>query len=118
MNDLFDRYLDDHARLHKKPSTVEQDEVLLRKYLRPYFESRRVGEVVRADIVNWHLSLAQIPDRANRGIALLSKAFNLAEAWGWRDAAWDRSGQRQKRVTNNVRRTGSGHRTSQRIRSN
>ncbi|NKW71908.1 tyrosine-type recombinase/integrase [Rhodobacteraceae bacterium R_SAG10] len=84
MNDLFDRYLDDHARLHKKPSSVEQDEMLLRKYLRPSLGSKRVSEVVRADIINWHRSLAQIPYRANRGIALLSKAFNLAEAWGWR----------------------------------
>ena len=84
MNSLFDRYLDEHAKVHKKPSSVAQDEMLLASYLRSYFGARKVADIGRADVVKWHRTLAHFPYRANRGIALLSKALNLAEVWGWR----------------------------------
>jgi integrase len=84
MNSLFDRYLDEHAKVHKKPSSIAQDEMLLRSYLRPFFGAKKVTDVGRTDVAKWHRTLAHIPYRANRGIALLSKALNLAEVWGWR----------------------------------
>ena len=77
MHELFDRYMSDHALVHKKPASAEQDEMLIRLYLRPALGSKKVGDVSRADVEKWHRNLSEIPYRANRGIALLSKAMNL-----------------------------------------
>lgn len=82
MSDLFDRYLTDHAQRHKKPLSVRGDRSLIEKHLRPAFGSIPIGEVTRARIAKWHGGLATTPYQANRGLALLSKVFHLAEVWG------------------------------------
>ncbi len=84
MAELFDRYLSDHARPNKKPRSVEEDERLIRLHLNPAFGRRKVAEVTRGEIDRWHKSMKATPGAANRGRALLSKAMNLAEVWGWR----------------------------------
>ena len=81
---MFDRYLGDHARPTKKASSFAEDEQLLKDYLRPAFDKRKVHEVTRADVDRFHKGLAHKPYRANRALALLSKAMNLAEVRGWR----------------------------------
>lgn len=84
MNDLFDRYLKDHARPTKKASSLVEDEQLLRDYLRPAFGGRKVHDLNRGEVDRFHKGLVAKPTRANRALALLSKAMNLAEAWGLR----------------------------------
>ena len=84
MNDLFDRYLSDHARIHKKPSSLAEDERLIRMYLRDAFGKQKIAEVTRDDVQKFHNNLQQKPYRANRALAVLSKAFNLAEIWSLR----------------------------------
>ncbi len=84
MAELFERYLEDHARPHKKASSVKDDEGLIRCLMLPAFRRRKVAEVMRADVDGFHKGLKGTPYRANRALALLSKAFNLAEVWGWR----------------------------------
>jgi integrase len=84
MTSLFERYLEDHARPHKKASSIRDDEGLIRQMLRPAFGRRKVKELTRADVDAFHKSLKKTPYRANRALALLSKALNLAEVWGWR----------------------------------
>ena len=81
---LFDRYMTDHAKPHKRVSSVAEDKRLITAYLSPAFGRHKVAEVTRADVDRFHKGLADKPYRANRCIALLSKAFNLAEMWGWR----------------------------------
>jgi integrase len=84
MTELFMRYMNDHARPHKRASSVAEDEALIALYLANAFGRRKVTEVTRADVDRFHKALASKPYRANRCLALLSKAFNLAEVWGWR----------------------------------
>jgi integrase len=84
MADLFERYLEDHARAHKKASSVKDDEGLIRCLLLPTFRHRKVAKVTRADVDGFHKGLKGTPYRANRALALLSKSFNLAEVWDWR----------------------------------
>ena len=84
MSELFDRYLSDHARPHKKPSSIANDERLLAKRLVPAFGHKKVAEIARADVADFHNSLTNTPYEANRALALLSKAFNLAEIWEMR----------------------------------
>ncbi|MFT4792830.1 MAG: integrase [Paracoccaceae bacterium] len=85
MAELFERYLTDHARPHKRASSVAEDERQIRDHLTPFFGKMKVAEVQRASVIDFHRSLADRPYAANRALALLSKAFNLAELWGWRD---------------------------------
>jgi integrase len=84
VTNLLDRYLSDHARPHKKPRSVEEDERLIRLHLSPALGRRKVAEVTRDEIDRWHKSMKATPGAANRARALLSKAMNLAEVWGWR----------------------------------
>ncbi len=84
MGELFDRYLSDHARKKKKASSVEHDEISIRLYLRPELGKKKVADVMRADVTALHSRHSEKPYMANRLLALLSKAFNLAEIWGLR----------------------------------
>jgi integrase len=84
MNELFDRYLTDHAEAHKKPRSIEQDRRLIDVHLRTALGAKKIIDVARADIASLHKKLAETPYQANRALALLSKAMNLAESWGLR----------------------------------
>jgi integrase len=46
--------------------------------------NKSVEGITRREIAEFHHSLSHIPIAANRCISLLSKAFNLAELWGYR----------------------------------
>ncbi|MEE9386801.1 MAG: site-specific integrase [Nannocystaceae bacterium] len=83
--ELGDRFLREHARVHKKPSSVRMDETNLERHVLPRIGARKVAEVRHTEIVRLHQSIgAKTPGAANRVLALLSKMFNLAEKWGVR----------------------------------
>jgi integrase len=79
--ELCDRYLDEHARPHKKPSSVEEDRRNIEKHVKPMLGSRKVASVTVADVQRLHRGMRDRPIAANRTLALLSKMFNLAEKW-------------------------------------
>ena len=83
-NEVAERYLQEHAELKKKASSLEADKRLLAKTLRPVLGSRKIKRIDRFEIQKLHHSLRGTPYKANRAIALLSKMFNLAEKWGIR----------------------------------
>jgi integrase len=87
MAELFDRYISDHALPHKKPLSIEADRRLIRLHLMPAFGRRKVAELAREEVDRWHKGMRDRPGAANRALALLSKALNLAEKWGWRPDA-------------------------------
>lgn len=99
MSELFDRYLEEHAAVHKKPRSYDEDWGLIHggsrgadgKASKPYhgtlghhFAKMQVVAVSREHVMKFHGGLKATPYRANRAIALLSKAMNLAEVWGLR----------------------------------
>jgi len=104
MADLWKRYLDEHARPHKKPSSVSTDERNWQNHLAPVMGTMKLDAVTRSDVVKLHTEIgrqhthARTSKRrekrkpimrggkgvANRVLALLSKMFNCAEAWGLR----------------------------------
>ena len=86
MRKMCDLYLADYARLHKKPKSVEDDTRYIEKDIKPRLGSKSLSEIGSKDIVKIHSSLADKPIKANRLLALLSKIFNLAEEWEYRDA--------------------------------
>ena len=86
MRKMCDLYLEDYARLHKKPKSVEDDTRYIEKDIKPRLGSKSLSEIRSKDIVKIHSSLAGTPIKANRLLALLSKIFNLSEEWEYRDA--------------------------------
>ena len=84
LSELAERYLNEHARVKKKPSSVRMDESNLRGHVLPQLGHRRVDQLSRADVGSLHHSMRATPGAANRVLALLSKLFNLAERWGLR----------------------------------
>lgn len=84
VDDMCDRFMKEHAEPFKKARSVEHDKSKIKNYIRPLLGKRKVAEVSKADILTLHGSLSTKPATANQVLALLSKAFNLAEDWEWR----------------------------------
>jgi integrase len=78
------RYLTEHAATNKKPRSVVTDRINLDLNILPALGSKRFTEIARDDIKRLHHGLRHKPGAANRCLSLLSKMFNLAEAWGVR----------------------------------
>lgn len=78
------RYMRDHAKPKKKASSADEDQRLLDRVLIPYFGKRLIAEIGPGDINKLHASMSDRRTSANRCLSLLSKMFNLAEAWAER----------------------------------
>lgn len=81
MAQLCERYLTDHARVHKKARSIEEDRRLIRRNILPAFGSRKISEVTRGDVIALHQGLSETPYGANRVLSLLSTIFSLAIHW-------------------------------------
>jgi integrase len=84
---LFERYLELHAKPHKQARSVSEDEANYRRYLSGW-ATRRLSSITRHDVVKLHTGLAEKHGfyAANRTLALLSTTFNKANEWGWQGA--------------------------------
>ncbi|MGH9445466.1 MAG: tyrosine-type recombinase/integrase [Terriglobia bacterium] len=81
---LFERYLELHAKPHKQARSVAEDEANCRRYLSGW-ATRRLTSVTRHDVAKLHSGIAEDHGAyaANRTLALLSTMFNKAVEWGW-----------------------------------
>ncbi|MGH9644135.1 MAG: tyrosine-type recombinase/integrase [Terriglobales bacterium] len=77
-------YLDRHARPHKRPSSLRNDEQMLNGIVIPKLGNLPVSAVTRRDLESLHHSLKGTPYRANRVLSLISKMFGLALQWKMR----------------------------------
>jgi integrase len=84
MADLLARYLQDHVNQRNKPTTQTLVADIVRRDLLPFFGKRKVADVTETDVAKFHSGMSSRPISANRAIAYLSKAFSLAELWGFR----------------------------------
>jgi integrase len=93
MDELCDRFLDEHAAQKRPPSEAEYRRIVNR-LVRPELGARKVAEITYADIDRLHRKLTTTsrrnkktggaPYAANRLVAMLSKMFSLAVRWGMR----------------------------------
>jgi integrase len=83
IKELSEQYMREHAP-RKKLSSQKEDKRLWEQFILPIFGSMKVTALDRSDIAKFHHSLQHLPTTANRVLSLLSKAFNLAELWGYR----------------------------------
>ncbi|KZK93261.1 MULTISPECIES: integrase family protein [unclassified Pseudovibrio] len=84
VNVLLDTYMSKHVQVHNKPKTMKDIERLLNRCVRSQLGYMKLNSVRRQDIAKLHHSLRATPRQANQVLAVLSKAFNLAEVWGLR----------------------------------
>lgn len=84
VNDLLDRYLAEHVDRRNRPSTAAEVRRLVERQVRPKLGRHKVAAVTRQDVGKMHRDLADTPRQANFVLAVCSKAFSLAEAWGMR----------------------------------
>lgn len=77
---LADRYLNEHAKRHKRPRSAEEDERNLRVHILPKWGKRDFRKLRRADVVELIESIVSDgkPTAANRVQALISKIFSFA----------------------------------------
>jgi integrase len=86
VEDLAKRFLKEHVA-KKRPSTQEQYQHSIDRYILPGLKHRKVAEVDYADGDGLHRKITEEvgPYKANRVIACLSKMFSLAIRWRWCD---------------------------------
>jgi integrase len=82
--DLCERYLAEYAAGRKKARSVAEDRRIIAKYVLSALGKRRVADIEHSEASRLHNALRATPVMANRVVALLSTAFNLAERWGLR----------------------------------
>ncbi|MER9706009.1 integrase family protein [Mesorhizobium sp. M0204] len=84
ITDLRDRHME-YAEGRNKAGYRKDNEGLYNNHVIPHFGAgKAVADVTEAEVEALHYKLRKTPSQANRVAALLSKAFNLSEKWGWR----------------------------------
>lgn len=84
IKELCTRFMEDHSKLHNKPSTQKSYQYQIDCYIIPAFGSKKAHEVTRPDITALMKRLEKSPTQANRVLSCVRKMFNLAELWGYR----------------------------------
>jgi len=69
----------------KKPRSQVEDKTLWRLHLKKPLGDLLVSEIRPKEISKVHTDMMATPYRANAAMRLLSKMFNLARQWEWRD---------------------------------
>ncbi|MFC3087081.1 site-specific integrase [Tabrizicola soli] len=95
--ELMGEYLKSHVKVRNKPSTVAYVSDLVQRIIcKDPLAKLKVSDVAEADIARFHARLASKPTTANRARAALSKAFTLAETWGYREKHSNPCGEVEK----------------------
>jgi integrase len=81
---LGERFLEEHVAVRCKSSTQYEYRRAVELFINPKLGTRKVTDIERRDIAEFHHNLRNIPYQANRTLGVLSKMFNLAEVWGLR----------------------------------
>ena len=84
VKELCGRFMEDHSKLHNKPSTQHSYQYQIDHFIIPAFGSKKAHEVTRYDIIALMKRMEKSPTQANRVLSLARKMFNLAELWGCR----------------------------------
>lgn len=84
VKELWERYLDEHAKPNKGARSVEEDERNAKLHLLPALGKKKAAEVTFSNVDRLHKSMRDKPTGANRVLALCSHMFRMAEKWGIR----------------------------------
>jgi len=84
VGELASNYLELHG-YKKRPKSLQEDQKLLQNIILPALGRLKVIYISRRELEALHKHYQDTPYQANRALSLLSKMFNLAMSWGWRD---------------------------------
>lgn len=74
-------FLEKHVDVHLKPTTRAEYRRSVELFINPKFGARKVIDITRADIAEFHHEMRDTPYQANRTLGVLSKMFSLADLW-------------------------------------
>jgi integrase len=77
-------FTEKHKKVHNKESTIDRDAYRLKGVLVPFLGKMKVSDVTGEHILKLQEHLKNSPIQFNRCNSILSKAFSLAELWGYR----------------------------------
>lgn len=77
-------YIQKYKKVHNKQNTVTKDMHRINSIIIPFFKERKFSDISREDILRFQDYLKNTPIQFNRCKSILSKAFSLAELWGYR----------------------------------
>ena len=80
--EIGERYMREHVAVRCKPTTARAYRHALDKFLLPTFGSLHLGAIGGDQVAALHYRLHKMPSMANRVVDMLSRLFNMAEAWG------------------------------------
>jgi integrase len=84
VSELLDDYVAKHLMVENAPRTRATALTAVNRHIRPALGALKVASVTRQDVARFHRRMADTPRQANLTLAVLSKAFSLAEEWQWR----------------------------------
>lgn len=79
LGDFCDYFLKHYAKSNLKPSTYKEYWRSVENFIKPALGTRKLQDIVKADISKLHQSHSERPYQANRTRGVLSKLFNYAE---------------------------------------
>ena len=80
--EIGERYMREHVAVRCKPTTASAYRHALDNFLLPAFGSLPLGAIGGDQAAILHYRLHKTPTIANRVVDMLSRLFNMAEAWG------------------------------------
>lgn len=84
VTELMQRVFTHLEKIGRRPGTLNEYRRQAAAVILPRFGSRDVDGLTAEDMERMHASMRQTPYEANRSLALIRRALNLAERWGWR----------------------------------
>ena len=82
--DFADRWLREHVKPKRKPTTHTSYKRIIAQYLNPALGKVRIDRINRTDTLKLHAGLAGTRYQANRAIAVMSALMTFAEKHGYR----------------------------------
>ena len=84
VGDLMDAYVSKHVEAVNAESSRLGIRLTIKNHIRPALGALKVASVTRQDVMSLRNRMQLLPRQANLVLVYLSKAFGLAEEWGWR----------------------------------
>lgn len=84
VSELLDDYIAKHLEVENAPKTRVSVLSAIKLHIRPALGTLKVASVTRQDVLKLRRRMEGTPRQANATLAILSKAFSLAEEWGMR----------------------------------
>jgi integrase len=75
---IVHRYIEEHVKIHNKPTTIKESIRIARNEIIPAFRTVRIGDLTRPMIRSWHMGYSDRPYQGNRCLAVLRKVLSLA----------------------------------------